>query len=88
MMDLLSNIMQFSRSNRVLNLENQRQGSYISGDFEGSVTATWVKVGNSGEGIVSYRNKQYVTVSIGFVSLPRGTRVKLSHSNGIYYSSF
>lgn len=88
MMDLLSDIMQVSRGNRVLNLENERQGGYISGDFEGSVTATWIKIGDFGEGIVSYRNKQYVTKSIGFVSLPRGTRVKLSHSNGIYYSSF
>lgn len=87
-MDLLSNSMQVSRSNRVLSLENQRRGSYISGDFEGSVTATWVKIDTFGEGIVSYRNKHYITKTIGFVSLPRGTRVKLSHSNGIYYSSF
>lgn len=87
-MDLLSDSLQISRNNRVLNLESDRQGSYISGDFEGSVTATWVKVGTFGEGIVSYRDKQYVTKSIGFVSLPRGTRIKLSHSNGIYYSSF
>ena len=88
MMDLLSKVMEASKSNRVLQLEREMEGSYIRGDFEGSVTATWVKVGDVGEGIVSYRNKQYVTKPIGFVSLPRGTRVELSHSNGIYYSSF
>lgn len=67
---------------------SRRMSQSISGDFEGSVTASWKGLDGNGGGIVEYDNKEYVTDPIGFTSLPRGARVELSHANGVYYSKF
>lgn len=85
---MLDKLTQLSNSNRIFDLEKRSEGNVLKGDFEGSVTAYWVKLGSKGEGIVSYNNKQYVTNSIGFVSIPKGTEVELSYANGMYYTSF
>ena len=85
---MLDKLTQLSNSNRIFDLEKRSKGNVLKGDFEGSVTAYWVKLGSKGEGIVSYNNKQYVTNSIGFVSIPKGTEVELSYANGMYYTSF
>ena len=60
----------------------------IPGDFEGSVTGTWVRFAENGGGIVKYNNKKYMTKPIGFASIPPGTEVELSHANGVYFSKF
>ena len=85
---MLDKLTQLSNSNRIIDLERRSEGNVLRGDFEGSVTAYWVRLGPKGEGIVSYNNKQYVTNSIGFVSIPAGTEVELSYANGMYYTSF
>ena len=87
-MALLDVVYQSSVANRLVDLERRSQGVTIRGDFEGSVTGFWVKLGPDGEGVVSYNSKQYKTQPIGFVSLPAGTEVELSYANGIYYSKF
>lgn len=87
-MSLLNDLIGRSNAERVLQLERREKGSVIEGDFEGSVTGYWVKLSDSGAGVVSYNRKQYVTSPIGFTSLPAGTEVELSHANGIYYSKF
>jgi len=73
---------------RIATLEDRANGVVVKGDFEGSVTGYWKKLGSRGEGIVSYQDKEYVSKPIGFVSLPAGTEVELSYANGIYYSKF
>ena len=87
-MSLLRDLIDFSNSNRIVRLEKLESGMQIEGDFEGSVTGTWVKLDESGAGIVSYKKKKYTTKPIGFTSLPSGSEVELSHANGIYYSKF
>tara|TARA_Y100001973_G_scaffold100250_1_gene160959 strand:- start:188 stop:445 length:258 start_codon:yes stop_codon:yes gene_type:complete len=85
MLEILKNI---SLANRLVDLEFRASDTTIKGDFVGSVTGSWVRLGSRGEGIVSYNNKQYPTKPIGFVSLPAGTEVELSYANGVYYSKF
>lgn len=85
---MLARLIQQSVANRLSDLEFRATDVTIVGDFTGSVTAFWVKLGDNGEGVVSYNNKQYVTKPIGFVSAPAGTEVELSYANGVYYSKF
>jgi len=87
-MNLLNKLVDRSNAERLVQVERRERGFTIEGDFEGNVTGYWVRLGDSGSGIVSYNNKQYVTVPIGFTSLPGGTEVELSHANGVYYSKF
>ena len=77
-----------STNNRISSLQARVEGEVIKGDFAGSVTGFWEKLGDSGEGIVKYKSKSYVTKPIGFTSIPSGTEVELSYANGIYYSKF
>ena len=77
-----------STSNRISSLQSRAEGEVIKGDFTGSVTGFWEKLGDSGEGVVKYKSKSYVTKPIGFTSIPSGTEVELSYANGIYYSKF
>ena len=87
-MSILMSLTQVSSANRIVDLEFRNSDTTIVGDFVGSVTGTWVRLGGNGEGIVSYNNKEYVTVPIGFISIPKGTELELSYANGIYYSKF
>ena len=85
---MLQSLIELSQANRFIELERRQKNVLIEGDFEGSVTGYWVKLGKMGEGIVSYNNKRYVTKPIGFISVPAGTEVELSFANGIYYSKY
>lgn len=77
-----------STANRIADLEFRASDTTIEGDFVGSVPGSWVTLGNSGEGVVKYNNKTYITKPIGFISIPKGTDVELSFANGVYYSKF
>lgn len=85
---MLDALLALSGSNRILELERRQKNIAIEGDFDGSVTGSWVRLGSMGEGIVSYNNKEYATRPIGFISIPKGTEVELSFANGIYYSKY
>ena len=85
---MIDGLIALNNANRVFDLEKRSDGTQVKGDFEGSVTAYWIKLGPMGEGIVSYNNKQYTTNPIGFVSIPAGTEVVLSYANGMYYTAF
>ena len=85
---MIENLKEISLANRVVDLERRASDTTIGGDFEGSVTGYWVRLGSMGEGVVSYNNKNYKTKTIGFVSIPKGTEVELSFANGVYYSKF
>ena len=87
-MSLINRLIEVSRVERMIQLERIEKGVLIEGDFEGSVTGSWVRLDENGAGIVSYNRKEYVTKPIGFTSLPAGSEVELSHANGIYYSKF
>ena len=77
-----------SNANRLADLEFRASDTTIEGDFVGSVPGNWLRLGNNGEGVVKYNNKEYITKPIGFISIPEGTNVELSFANGIYYSKF
>lgn len=77
-----------STSSRLVDLEFRASDTTIEGDFVGNVTGSWVSLGQSGEGVVRYNNKNYNTKPIGFISIPAGTEVELSFANGVYYSKF
>lgn len=85
---LLNTLKQISLANRINTVERLSKDTIVSGDFEGSVTGYWVRLGSRGEGVVTYNNKSYITKPIGFISIPAGTEVELSFANGIYYSKF
>jgi len=78
-----------SMSNRIEELE--RRVKITNGpisDFEGSVTANWVKLDQNAGGVVEYRGKEYVTKTIGWTSIDPGTPVKVTAAGGIYYSEW
>jgi hypothetical protein len=69
-------------------IKEREEGPDVKGDFEGSVAASWVKLGTNGAGIVSYNKKEYTTRPTGFTSIAPGTSVMLTHANGVYYSNW
>ena len=85
---LVDQLKSIGAGNRIASLQARAEGDAIKGDFVGSVTGFWERLGDSGEGVVNYRSKSYVTKPIGFTSIPSGTEVELSYANGIYYSKF
>ncbi|WGL30509.1 membrane protease activity protein [Synechococcus phage S-CRES1] len=85
---ILETLKQISLANRVTDLERLSSDTNIQGDFEGSVTGYWVKLGQRGEGIVKYNSKEYKTKPIGFVAATEGREVELTFANGVYYSKF
>lgn len=87
-MALIDSLLEINRANQVLDAERAEKKQFITGDFDGSVQGKWVKLANSGAGIVSYNGKEYTTVRIGFTALKPGTSVELTHANGVYYSKW
>ncbi len=87
-MALLDSLIQLSVTNRLVELELRSTDVTIRGDFTGSVTGYWEKLGDRGEGLVNYDGKIYTTSPIGFTSIPKGSEVELSYGNGVYYSKF
>ena len=84
----LNDLLVLSNLNRIEDLERRERSRVVTGDFEGSVAGTWVRLAENGAGIVSYNDKEYITKRIGFTSIPAGTPVELSFGNGIYYSKW
>ena len=87
-MTLIDELKEISMAERIADVERRDKGYLIEGDFEGSVTGYWVKLAESGAGIVTFNNKEYVTETIGFVSVPKGTAVELSFADGTYFSKY
>ena len=87
-MDLINNLKEISTAERIADVERRDRGYLIEGDFDGSVTGYWVRLDESGAGIVTFNNKEYVTETIGFVSVPKGTAIELSFADGTYYSKY
>ena len=84
----LFELLALSNANRIEDLDRRERSQVVTGDFEGSVAGSWVRLDETGAGIVSYNNKEYVTKRLGFTSIPAGTAVELSFGNGIYYSKW
>ena len=87
-MSLIEQLQRISNAERVVELERRASDVTIRGDFEGSVTGTWSRLGANGEGVVRYNNKEYITKPLGFISIPAGFEVELSYANGVYYSKY
>lgn len=87
-MALIDDLVAISAAERVADVERREKGFLVEGDFEGSVTGYWVRLDESGAGIVKFNNKEYVTETIGFVSIPKGTAVELSFADGTYFSKY
>lgn len=87
-MTLLDELLQTSQAERLADLERLARDQVVTGDFDGSVTGKWVKLDDTGAGIVEYNSKQYTTKPIGFTSVPAGTAVEMTFANGIYYSKW
>ena len=77
-----------SAAERMVSLERMEKGYSVEGDFEGNVTGSWVRLDESGAGVVRFNHKEYKTENIGFVSLPKGTMVELSYADGKYFSKY
>lgn len=87
-MALLDGLLEVSYANRVIDLERLGSEQVVEGDFRGSVAGKWVKLDQSGAGIVQYNSRLYTTKPIGFTSVPAGTAVEMTFANGIYYSKW
>lgn len=87
-MALLDSVLTTSQVNRMAELDRLSRKEIIRGDFEGSVTGSWVKLAENGAGIVTYNSKEYVTKPIGFTSIEKGHAVELSYARGVYYSKW
>lgn len=87
-MALLDDVKQIQAADRVAEVERRAKNVTVEGDFDGSVSGSWIRLREDGAGVVSYNNKEYVTKPIGFTSLPAGHPVQLSHANGVYFSSW
>ena len=90
MKQLLETIKEVAKAERLLAIEGREEGRVAAtrGDFEGSVKATWVRLDQSGAGIVRYKGKDYKVRTIGFLSVSKGTIVELSYANGTYFAKF
>lgn len=86
--DLIRNAIKTNTAERVTELERREEGARAKGDFEGSVTGYWQRLDQTGVGKVLFKGKIYSVKPIGFLSVPKGTEVELSHANGIYYAKF
>jgi len=87
-MAIIEEVQAILAADRISLLERRVDQELIKGDFEGSVTGSWVKLREDGAGIVRYNGKEYVTKPLGFVSISKGASVLLSHANGVYFSSW
>lgn len=87
-MTLIEDLFKENAAARIVEIQNREAGSGIKGDFDGSVTGSWVKLDESGLGIVSYNQKQYKTRPLGFTSIAAGHSVYLSYAAGTYYSTW
>ena len=87
-MSLVDDTIKSSVSERIEELKRRARGARPAGDFEGSVTGYWKELSPRGVGLVEYKGKIYKSRPIGFLSVPRGTEVELTHANGVYYSKF
>jgi hypothetical protein len=87
-MSLINTLISLNEANRLYEIEKRLKGTLIIGDFEGSVTGTWIILAENGAGIVNYKNKEYVTKPLGFTSIQAGKEVEMSYANGIYYSKW
>ena len=85
---LIRQLKDMAIADRMVELERRQDGFEIKGDFEGNVTASWVKFDTSGVGIVNYKGKEYRTKTIGFTSLPKDSLVELSFAKGTYISKY
>ena len=81
-------LMEMGQSNRMAMLGGLSFGHAVKGDFEGSVTASWVKLREDGAGMCSYNGKVYATRPLGYVAIRAGQKVEMSFADGIYYSRF
>ena len=87
-MEILEALLAISTANRLADVSTRESKSPIKGDFEGSVTGTWVELNEYGLGIVAYNQKKYVTRRLGITSIPAGRPVQLTFANGVYYSNW
>jgi len=88
-MALIDDLVSLSSLNRLDDVETREMGTSIKGDFEGSVSASWVRLDSvSGAGVVLYNDKEYFTKRLGFTSIAAGAAVELSFGNGVYYSKW
>lgn len=87
-MDALTSAIEASMVERIVESERRAAGAEIKGDFEGSVNASWVKLDDSGAGLVLYKGKEYKVKIIGSASIPKGTAVELSYAKGIYFATY
>lgn len=87
-MDILQAVIETMSANRLYDVERIQLNNAVKGDFVGSVTGQWIRLDESGGGLVSYRNKTYLTKPLGFTSITAGTNVELTFARGIYYSKW
>ena len=85
---MASNLSQIQQANRMVELERRASRESIKGTIDGTVTANWVKLGEDGAGRVNYKDREYIVSSVGFASLPKGTKVQMTYANGVYYASY
>ncbi len=86
--NLYETVAGIARAQRLVAQEAELTGTVYAADFEGTVTGTWVRLDDSGAGVVLYKGKEYTTVRLGITTLFKGSTVQLSYVKGTYYSNW
>ena len=85
---MASKLSSVQAANRMVELERRESPEPIKGTIEGTVAASWVELGDDGAGRVEYKDRLYVVSTVGFTSLPQGTKVQMSYGSGVYYAVY
>jgi hypothetical protein len=85
---MASNLSAVQAANRMIELERRESPEPIQGTITGTVAASWIKLGEDGAGRVEYKDREYIVSTVGFTSLPKGTKVQMTYGGGVYYAIY
>ena len=88
MADLVDTLVEASTEERISVLTERAKNEPVSGDFDGTVIGTWVRLGKDGTGVVRYKDRNYVTRPLGFTVISVGAKVELTFADGVYTSKW
>ena len=87
-MALIDEINERAAVERLATIEGRLSGTNPNADFDGSVAGFWVEIDSTGLAVVEYKGKKYKAIRQGSTSLPAGSLVKLTYSNGVYFADW
>ena len=86
---LLTLVTETASAQRILQLEDrEKYAGQPKGDWEGTSTGIWQRINADGTGEVLVNGTPYTVVTKSETSIPKGTNVQVSFSNGQYIATW